>query len=111
MKPQPYLTETGKKIFAEILKELDGTVMEIDTYELSMLAQAYAEYQDFSEQLQSITLTLVDRGRLVAMRDKVWKQTTKQNHEYGMTPIGRDKLTKLTKKEPAKTDPLEKYGT
>ena len=109
IKHQTYLTKTGIGIFKEIVKALK-VGQEIDTFELSMLANAYDIYQRYAHKLKEIEDTkYIESQRLAAIMDKAFKQIDKQSDKYGMTPIGRDKLSKISTGI-KKTSNLDKYN-
>ena len=107
--PQEYLTNEGGAIFKEIVKSLNGVTEEIDTYELSMLANSYDLYHRNAEILNGSTqLPVLDQTRIAALMDKAWRQIEKQSDKFGMNPIGRDKLSKIAKPQ-KKDSKLAKY--
>lgn len=74
IKPQPYLTENGKAIFNKILPMYPNA----DSYELSILAHSYDQYQYFSEMLENykkdVTVKPIDLQRVMGMVNTAYKQ-------------------------------------
>ena len=99
MDPQPYLSKEGKRIFEEIAEFLtaQGMAHEIDSFELSMLANAFDMHAKASKEIakHGATRETPNKYTQVSPEYTVWKQTgdyiTKHSEKFLISPGARGK--------------------
>lgn len=114
MKPQPYLQERGKEIFNEILKHVKDKKLDenIDSYELSMLANAFDMHEQACEKMKEDGATQITANGYSQIRAEftMWQKTadyiTKHSDKFGLNPAAREKIKAFAKKE-EKQDPIQ----
>lgn len=114
--PLPYLTKRGRKIFSLIIKHIQdsGFLFDIDTLELSMLANSFDIYERMSEICNGENgLTEMVTGKngtfkqvrpeYTIMKNE-YTNVIKNSSKYGLTPGDREKIFSGMKKK-KKADP------
>lgn len=107
MKPQPYLSAKGKKIFRAIHAHCQklGIANDIDSFELSMLANSFDLY--------AVSAAYCNKHGVSQMSQSGWNQTVaeysvlkteyanilKHSAKFGLNPADREKLLKNMKEE------------
>jgi phage terminase small subunit len=112
MKPQNFLTDTGKEIFKQLVKHVEKAgLMEIDSYRLSDLANAMDMVQRSSnninspkdsKQVDGVQITANGYTQVtghVAVHDKYNKIVDTLGAKYGLTAADREKITAFAKKD------------
>ncbi len=97
---QNYLSDQGRTIFDQIAATLNGKVEQIDTYELSMLANAYDLYHVFAVKTKEAIDNEEDAlkiQRLNSVMEKQWRMIEKFSSNFGMSPMSRSKLESIVK--------------
>jgi len=119
MKPLNYLRPEGKAIFKEILKAIPKEVLkEIDTYELSMLSNAFDLHQRAALAMNTGEHGFMHKGKTgytqVAAEFTAWQKTgdfiNKHSHNFGLNPKSRENIKEkiFNKKEVKEETALKK---
>lgn len=122
MKPQPGLTDNGKKIFDELVKHIEKyDLKEIDSYNLTELAHQYdlaercrnnINYPEDKKQKDGVQKTSNGYTQVtgyVTVMDKCNSRIEKLGAKYGMTPADRDKIKSFTSVPQKKQSKLAKW--
>mgnify|MGYP001791443661 CR=1 FL=1 len=107
MSPQSYLTSTGKKIFKVIYQHCQekGIADDIDTFELSMLANAFDVFatnaalgnkKGFFNEFKNGTVQV--NAYHTICKDN-YSVIMKHSPKFGLNPSDREKITKISKPE------------
>ena len=120
MKPQPYLTTTGKKIFKELISHVEkAKIEEVDTYRLSDLAQALDMIARCTQEINKPTDKKQKNGvqvtangytqvtGYVTVLDKYNKIAETLGAKYGLTPADREKIKAFAEKKEEKPKPIK----
>jgi P27 family predicted phage terminase small subunit len=102
MKPQGYLTENGKAIFDFIIEShlKSNGIMEVDTYNLTALANAFDLHERASYIMNNteggFCQTTKNNYSQVRAEFTVWQKTLDMIHKlspsFGITPSSREKI-------------------
>ena len=105
--PQGYLTKEGKQIYEEICKLLDkyGTIEEVDSFGLSMLADSLDSYQVAAKEVNENGPVQVYKTGATA--PSAWMNVKKQSYEaflklsqrFGLSPKDRELMLKFKVKK------------
>jgi len=117
MKPENYLTDTGKKIFDRLVKMLKSKIEDIDVFQLSQLADAidlnqracYAINYPEKGTNQKDGVQRTPNGYTqvtgqVTVRDKTQKTIDTLSARFGLTPGDREKIKTQDEKKKHKRD-------
>lgn len=116
-KPADYLTKRGRMIFLDIIAHIKDAelIMDIDTLELSMLANSMDAYErmaeicnkgGFSEEVTGKNGTFMQiRPEYTVMRNE-YQNVLKHSGKFGLTPGDRHKIFGGLKKK-KKANPLD----
>lgn len=106
-KPQEYLTKEGKQVYKELTRILEAydALEEIDSYGLSILADALDTYQVASEKVKE--LGHVQTYKTGATAPSAWMNVKKQSYEmflklsakYGLSNKDRETMLKFKAKK------------
>ena len=107
MKPQAYLTDRGVEIFEEILKYIQEKKLDenIDSFELSMLANAFDMHEQACEKMKDEGFTQITANGYSQIRAEftAWQKTgdyiTKHSDKFGLNPAAREKVKAFAKKD------------
>lgn len=108
---QPYLTTPGKVIYKTILAHLDhqNWSHDIDTFELSMLANSFDTYAMCAEIVKKEGHTQQTKTGFLATRPEVgimqkcYAEILKHSAKFGLNPGDRKRIFKLAEKKRKKT--------
>lgn len=109
---QPYLTTNGQKIYQVILKHIDRNKwsMDIDDYELSMLANCFDTYERCALAIQTLGMTQEAKGGIkmarpeVAIMDKCYAAILKHSSKFGLNPGDRKRIFNIIETKKSKKD-------
>jgi P27 family predicted phage terminase small subunit len=114
---QDYLTKRGKKIYKEIEKHVKdrGLSEAIDSFELSMLANAFDMHHEAAKELNEKGYTQKApnsnytqvKGEFTVMQ-RSWDYINKNGGKFGLNPEAREKIKAFTKKEDKPKSKLDK---
>lgn len=114
IQPEPYLTKNGKAIFFRILEFLETSDMhEVDSFELSVLAQHFDVFHESSRKVneQGYSRVTGNNGyeqvtpHFTAMKDSA-NYIMKHGEKFGLNPSAREKLKIFNAKE-KEADPID----
>jgi len=117
MKPLHYLTDNGNRIFKQILNAIPrGISKDIDTYELSMLANAFDLHERASVVMNheegGFVQTTKNNYSQIKAEFTVWQKTgdfiNKHSSNFGLNPASREKIKIFAKKEVKKETEFDK---
>ena len=97
MKPQPYLTENGKKIFNQLVEHCRN-LMEVDSFELSMLANEYDKYATHVKlakengYFNKFNNKTVQVNAYHTICKDSYQTILKHSSKFGLTPADREKI-------------------
>lgn len=111
IRPPTWLNKGAKKIFKDIVKELEALeiLANIDTYNLSILANAFDKYIEATLKLNSDELTIehvnkkgfstTQKNPLITVQMEYAELVRKVSGEFGLTPAARLKIIQDNSKE------------
>lgn len=115
LKPQSYLSDRAKEIFMDILKHIPntGVLIVTDSYELSVLATNFAEYEKNMITLNRDGGTQVTQSGYSQVRaewtitNKCADYIAKHSDKFGLSPTVRSKMSEVWAKKTKKKDAMQ----
>ncbi len=96
MKHQEYLSKKGIIIFNEIATHLERAgIEEVDSYKLSMLADAFDDYSEFTKKIKKdgVVNKHDQISGMVTARDKALQSVIKLSPSFGIDISSREKIS------------------